>query len=479
MNIFNLLTKKKSIVGLEISDNVLRLAFFRSKNKFNKKISPSQKELVLVEEIINGNIISEGIILDKESFSKILKNIWLKNKLKSSYVIVSVPEDKIYAHIFPFPKTANEIQLKEAIKLAIDFELPIKKDEVYISSENAGDSNIINEILISAIPKKIANDYISILNSAGIKILALESHLFSIARSIKSKFGQAELYVKTNPKESTIFILKDRSMRFSRTIPAIYAKDETFLNKEINHIKTWFEIEKNMSVTELSLPKASIRDNHLKYLEENGISQEMQSRWLIALGATMRGEIIEGQDNQISLMPIGTAEAYSYQKITIFITIIRNIIIGISIFFLLTFFATYLFVLSISKTTTKINLSNSLIYKDNLQKETWINNLNSITDNSSNILSNTPKWSILLDDINTHIIDGILISNFSVPSINEKIIITGIAKDRETLNKFKKSLQESSYLSSVDLPLTDLGQKGNIPFSISSNLKDPSMLYYK
>ena len=479
MNIFNLLTKKKSIIGLDISDNAIHLAYFHPKKRFSKKTPATQKELILIKENINENIISEGIILDKESFSKILKNIWVKNKIKSSYVIISIPEDKIYSHIFPYPKTVNEIQLKEAIKLTIDFELPIKKDDYYISSENAGDSNIINEILISAIPKKIADDYIITLNSVGIKILALESHLFSIARSIKSKFGQAELFTKINPKESTIFILKDRSMRFSRIIPKTFIKNENFLSDEISHIKTWFEIEKKISVLESNLAQSSIKDNHLKYLEEKNITTETHSEWLASLGATMRGEIVEGKDNQISLLPIGTAEAYAYQKITIFITILRNITIGISMFFLLTFFATYLFVLSISKTSNKVSISDSLANKDNLEKETWINNVNSITSLSREILSTTPNWSILIDDINTRIISGIFISNFSVTSMIDKINIVGIAKDREALNKFKKALQESPYITSVELPLTNLGQKGDIPFSISFNLKDPNMLYYK
>ena len=57
--------------------------------------------------------------------------------------------------------------------------------------------------------------------------------------------------------------------------------------------------------------------------------------------------------------------------------------------------------------------------------------------------------------------------------------ITGVSKDRETLNLFKKSLQESPYITGVELPINNLEQKENIPFSISFHLKDPSMLYYK
>jgi Tfp pilus assembly PilM family ATPase len=481
MNIFNLLSKKKLIIGVEISDNAIRIAYFRNKKGLNKKTPSIKRELVLIEETLKDNIVSGGVVIDKESLGKIFKNIWEKSKIKSNYAIVSIAEDKIYSHIHPFPKTESEKQLKEAIDLAIEFELPVKKNDIYVSSENAGDSNVINEILISAIPKNIADEYIYALNSANIKMLALESHLSSISRSALLKFGQNILFTKRNPKSSTIFIIKDRSVRFSRTISANFIKEDNFLTNEVSRIKTWFESEKKSSVTELPLNENPIVVEYQKYLDPNTLAPEMQSKWLIALGAVMRGEIKEGQDNQISLLPIGTAEAYAYQKMTIFITIMRNITIGISIFFLVVFLLTYFFILSLSKTSNKTNtaVSISTIYPDIDEKENFIQNLNSITSASKEIISATINWSILLDEINLRTINGITISNFSVISINEKISMVGIAKDRETLNQFKKLLQESTYITSVELPITNLGQKADIPFSVSFNLKDPSMLYYK
>ena len=349
MNIFNLLAKKKHIVGIEISDTAIHFAYFNDKKGFNKKIQHNKKELVLIEEILKENIVSGGIVIDKKSLSKTLEKMLTKAKLKSSYAIVSIPEDMVYSHIFPFPKTENETQLKEAIDLAINFELPVKKEDVYLGWENACDSNTTNEILVSAIPKNIADEYIDALYSANIKILALESHLSSIARSAKFKFGETILFTKINPKGSTIFILKDRSIRFSRTILTTFFKENDFLTKEIDRIKTWFESEKKVSITEQSLENATVKDEYLEYMKQNGIATELQSKWLIALGTNMRGEIKEGEDKQISLLPIGTAEAYAYQKITIFITMLRNMTIGVSIFFLFTFFIVYLFILSLSQ----------------------------------------------------------------------------------------------------------------------------------
>ena len=480
MNIFNLLTKKKHIVGIEISDTAIRFAYFNDKKGFNKKIQHNKKELVLIEEILEENIVSGGIVIDKKSLSKTLEKMLTKAKLKSSYAIVSIPEDKVYSHIFPFPKTENQAQLKEAINLAMNFELPIKKEDAYIGWENACDSNTINEILISTIPKNIADEYINALYSANIKILALESHLLSIARSAKFKFNETILFTKINPKESTIFIVKDRSIRFSRTISTTFFKENDFLKNEVSRVKTWFESEKKVSVSEQSLENATVKDEYMEYMKENGITPELQSKWLIALGTNIRGEIIEGEDKQISLLPIGTAEAYAYQKITIFITMLRNMTIGVSMFFLFTFFIVYLFILSLSQINNNTNSGISTsVYPDISQKEAFIKNVNSIISASKEIITSSPNWSILLDEINSRIINGISVSNLSVSSIGEKISLAGIAKDRNTLNQFKKTLQESTYFMTVELPITNIGQKIDIPFLISFSLKDPNMLYNK
>ena len=74
--------------------------------------------------------------------------------------------------------------------------------------------------------------------------------------------------------------------------------------------------------------------------------------------------------------------------------------------------------------------------------------------------------------------DGITISTFSAPNFTDRFSIVGNARNRETLNNYKKTLQESAMLSEVELPLTNLDKEESVPFSISFRLKDPSALYF-
>ncbi len=483
MNILNLLIKEKHVAGIEINDLVIRVTFFRPRKRAGLKIhegvtKPPKNELILVEEQIPPNVISNGIVVDKVTLTKILKKVWIRENLRKSYAIVSIPEDKIYSHIFNFPKSVDENQLEQAINLAIDFQLPFKKNEVYTGWENNNNSNTVNEILISAIPKDIADSYIEVLNTADISVLALESHIASIARSIKLNKGETTILTKKNQYSVTIFSVKDNIVQFSRTLPLIYVKEEEKLLTEVNKIKISLESELKEEIKELPLIEAIARDEYLIYPE---IATHLESKWFVSLGAFIRGEIPMGEDYQISLLPIGTVKAYEYQKTKTFITLIRTIIIDISIFFLFAFIAAYFLIFSLSQiiNNTKANISISPVSPDVIEKELLIKKVNSLTSVGQTFLSNTINWSILVDEINARTISGITISSFSAQSVNDIMSIVGIAVNRDTLNKFKKSLQDSNYLSMVELPITNLEQKGDIPFSISFRVKDPIMLYYK
>ena len=479
MSIINLLIKDKHIAGVEINNSFVRVAYLKPIKKNNKK-TVGNKLILLEEQIPDGTIVN-GALVNKEVLQKVLIKLWRKRALRRLYAIVSIPEDNIYSKIFPFPKNITETQLEEAIKLTMDFQIPINKADAYVDWENACDSNIINEILISAVLKKEVDVYLNVINSAKIKLVALESHIGSITRSIKTKFGEATLVVKENSNGFTIFVVKDGSLRFSRTIASSAIKDIEFLKKEINNIKTWYEYEKKCTVVELIFTDALIKEEYLQYEELKNIPEQEQYKWLISMGTAIRGALPKGADKQISLLPTRTEDAYAYQKKAAFVLLIRNMTIAISIFFLVTFLSIYIFVLALSQIAIKNNpnVNANTELQEIFTKETLIQKVNSITETSKSILLTTPKWSLFLEELNSKIIDGIIISNLSVISPLERISIVGIAKDRETLNNFKTSLEQSLYIATVDLPITNLEQKGDIPFSMSFSLKDPTMLYNK
>ncbi len=528
MNLLNLLTKEKRVAGIEISDSVVRIAFLRpivhsawASTRINAmrtivKISDSvvriaflrpivhsawaskrikamrtisapktkptvSHELVLIEEPIAANIIVQGVVVDKVLLGKTLKNIWINAKLGTDYAIVAIPDDKIYSRIFSFPKTTGGARLTEAMNLAIGFQLPMKTEDVYLDWERTRGATYSNEILLSTIPRTVANEYVEALDVAGIKTLAVESHLASIARAIKLEPGHTAIFTKKTPDGATVFVLKNSLLRFSRTFPSQFISEDD-ISADVDKIKSSLEAvmtDKRESVAVLDLLLASVRDDYANYPRLSN-SKETKSKWLVALGAAIRGQIPEGDDNLISLLPVGTEEAYTYQKATTFVTLIRDMTVGVSIFFFLAFISTYLFMLSLSQGSSRTiaTLSAVAVWPELLAKEAWIAHVNALTGTAAGILSETPLWSTVIDEVNARIIDGIVISNFSAPSITAQMSLTGIAKDRATLNQFKKSFQGSAMFSEINLPTTNIAQKGGVPFTVSFILKDQGAVYY-
>lgn len=497
MNILNLLTKEKRVAGIEISDSVVRIAFFRPNGKKQKGSAPihlvamdgSEKgaketksesapddELILIEEPIAANIIEDGVVVDVDLLGKTLKAIWEKAKIGTDYAIVAIPDDKIYSRIFSFPKSVDGSRLTEAMRLAISFQLPMKTEDMYLDWEKTSGTSTLNEILLSTIPKEVAQKYITALELAGIKILALESHLASIARAVKLTPGETTIFSKKTPDGATIFALENGILRFSRTFPVRFVSEEKLAN-EVKNVKLALETSSKMIVREEELINADVRDEYAGYSELG----EPKSKWLVALGAGIRGKIPEGADNLVSLLPIGTEEAYAYQKATVFIKLIRNMTVGVSVFFIIAFLSAYLFVLSLSQNANRTitSLSASTVSPELLAKEAVIEHVNALTATGAGILAETPLWSVLLEEVASKVTDGITVSSFSATGISSGISMSGIARDRATLNTFKKSLTEATMFADVVLPTTNLEQRENIPFSVTFRVADPSTLYYK
>ena len=493
MNLLTLLTKEKHVAGIEINDSTLRVAFFRQDktardsyfskfNILNYKLrpysTPVDSTLVLIEELLPPNIVVEGKVIDSLALGKIIKGVWLQSKIETNYAIVAIPDDEIYSQIFSFPKTVSGERLNDAMRLVANFQLPTKIEGVYLDWKQVNTSSNMNEMLISSIPRAVAQGFIDALNIAWIKPLALESHLASIARAIKIEDDQAIIFTKKTSDDATVFILKNKIVNFSRAIPTRFVPKNKF-DTEVERIKKSFESEMKSGdkpVIVMDILKASILDEYASHPELT----EPKSNWLATLGAVIRGALPEGEDHLISLLPVKPDQAYTYHKATIFVGLVRNMIIGVSVFFTIAFLAVYFFMLSISKTTehSTMNLSTSDASTESLNKEKLIQNINGLTSTAKSILSETPVWGNLLNEIKLRTINGVVISNISVPSVTDRISLSGSAKDRVTLNQFKKSLQDSPMFTEIEIPITNISQKESIPFSASFRIKDVSTIYY-
>jgi len=178
-------------------------------------------------------------------------------------------------------------------------------------------------------------------------------------------------------------------------------------------------------------------------------------------------------------MQLGTEEAYEYHKAIVFSSLLGDMAIGLSVFFSAAFIGAWFLILILQQNLIVPSSKSSgtlALPADTVSIENRAANFNSLIAATGQIVANSTRWSVVLEEIHTKLVPGIAINTASLdlPALS----ISGVAKNRNQLNLFKQSLESSSLFINVVLPLTNLNQKDNIPFSISFKLKDPNSIGY-
>ncbi len=213
------LTLKHETFGLDISNLSLKIVKLKKRGKFLRLASFEEAE-------ISPGMIKKGEIQDEESLVKIIKETLSKvkgEKLRTKYVVVSLPEERSFSQVIQMPKMKEE-ELKSAVQFEAENYIPLPIDEVYL------DFQVIRpvynhldhlDILITALPKKTVDSYVHCLKKAGLIPQVLEVESQAIARAlVKNETSRVPLLLIDFGKSNTSFILfSGYSIRFTCSLP--------------------------------------------------------------------------------------------------------------------------------------------------------------------------------------------------------------------------------------------------------------------
>ena len=152
------LTLKPEYFGLNISDLSLRII------KLKKRRRKGFSLVSFGEQEISPGIVSNGEIKDKSALVKIIKKGVSEvkgEKLKTKYVVCSLPEEKGFLEVIKMPKMKEE-DLKKAVYYEAENYIPLPINEVCIDSQIVAPiHNHLDhtDVLVVAFPKKIINVY--------------------------------------------------------------------------------------------------------------------------------------------------------------------------------------------------------------------------------------------------------------------------------------------------------------------------------
>jgi|GEM_PF-6010409 Competence protein A. len=465
MNLLNIISNKKAIGGLEIADDGFRFS------RIKKVDSDLTVELLFEEKISE----SDALAGETAITNKLIKFI---KQHDLEYVIVSVPANHVYIKTYDFNPNLSSDKVNEAMHLNSDLQLPKKKEDIYCDWMTIGDSETEGKtILLAYILKSYVRSLISKIKNTNLKIIAIESHQLSLARSLKQDKDEVTLVIERGAALVSFYLIKNHNVIFSQSRPnELIGKN---LHKEVDNVINYQDFQ-GVTVSSLVLigpfseaeiKKLPIKPNSLKLIDE--LKSVKDSKWAITLGAALRGAIPRKDDKIISLMSIDTEQAYHQEKANGTTTLIVSISITLSVFFAGVFLAAWYFMLALQNNyNQRISAWSNTSSESTTSISDKANTFNNLIGQTSALIKKEVAWSKIITEIKNKTTSNIIISNISIPGASTEISITGTAANREAINTLKTSFESSTIFTEINIPLNNLEKKVNIPFSMTFKLKN-------
>jgi len=212
-----LFTLKTEAFGLDISDLSLKIAKLKKRKNSLRLVS-------FGEEKIEPGIIKEGEIKNEEKLAEIIKVALRKvkgEKLKTKYVVASLPEEKAYLEVIQLPRLSEE-DLKSAVIYEAENYIPLPLEDIYLDYQIVPPLNLDHfDVLIAALPRTTIDPYLSSLKLAGLQPIVFEIESLSIIRAlIKNGFSPSPiLLIDLGATKTSLTIFAGNSLRFTAFIP--------------------------------------------------------------------------------------------------------------------------------------------------------------------------------------------------------------------------------------------------------------------
>ena len=213
------LALKTEAFGLDISDLSVKIAKLEKRGGILGLSSFGEAE-------IKPGAVEEGEVKDEDVLAKAIEGVTARakgKKIKTKYVVCSLPEEKAFLQVIQVPKMKEE-QLRGAVRFESENYIPLPIEEVYLDFQivqplyNHLDHT---DVLIAALPKKTVDPYVASIKKAGFIPLVLEVESQAISRAIIKKEVSPfpALIIDLGATRTSFIIFSGCSLRFTSSIP--------------------------------------------------------------------------------------------------------------------------------------------------------------------------------------------------------------------------------------------------------------------
>ncbi|AIQ55126.1 pilus assembly protein PilM [Paenibacillus sp. FSL R7-0331] len=198
--------------GVSIEQTGIRYISF--KNNQGKQVHKKRFMPLLPGMIVENQVADSEALLDR------LRQ-WVKTKgLRGSAVSLSIPPSQMIIRKMTIPSTVEK-QIDQLVKLEVETGLHLPFENPVYDYVVTGQEENESQLIILAAPRKVVQDYVDVLEDAGLKIKSVEVSATALARSIVAGYGHAfneTMLIHLEQSLLDIYMFRGGNPVFMRTI---------------------------------------------------------------------------------------------------------------------------------------------------------------------------------------------------------------------------------------------------------------------
>lgn len=209
-------SKKDQLVGLDIGSKAIKIALIAEKKK-----GLTLERFGMIE--IAPGLIEEGTIKEPESVADILRQLFKTYGIKERNVAISIGGYSVIVKKINV-QTMTEEQLQDTIHFEAEQYIPFDINDVNLDFQILGESdqasNQMNVLLVAA-KKEMINDYISLINLAGLNPCIIDIDAFALQNIFETNYdieNENVALIDIGASKTSLNILKGRNSVFMRDV---------------------------------------------------------------------------------------------------------------------------------------------------------------------------------------------------------------------------------------------------------------------
>ena len=242
------LFKKKpcSFLGIDIGTTGIRMVQLGLNGKEITLENYAYTETKEYMEILDSGKRTADVKMSDTEILKDLLKIMTNAEITAIKTAISIPISSAFSSVMVLPDI-SEGEISKVVNYEARQHIPLPLSEVVFDwsiinkkpekekpddkSEEKKEGNKIN-ILLVAIPKEVTKEYADIIKRTNLKLVAIETESFSLARSLVKNNEEVSMIVDIGNKTTSIIIVENDSVSESHSVPGAGGEEIT---KMISH----------------------------------------------------------------------------------------------------------------------------------------------------------------------------------------------------------------------------------------------------